>query len=353
MSGVTKDGILQTDDVGGSSSTTVAIGQPINANDAAVLNAPAVGTEFALAVRLVGATGGGGPATIADGADVVEGSLADAAVITDTTGTLSGKLRGLVKWAFERMPTSLGQKVMASSLPVVLSSDQSSIPVTGAFFQATQPVSAVNLDIRDLIFAADKVDVSGSTSVGVTGPLTDAQLRASAVPISAAALPLPTGAATEATLATRLAEATFTTRINTLGQKVAASSTPVVLASDQSSIPVTGPLTDTQLRATPVPISGTINTKTDLTPSAPSAVSVGVASALALAANANRKGLKLINTSNAIISLGLGNPAVLNSGITLAPYGVFQMDEYDFDLGAINAIASAAASNLAIQEFTT
>lgn len=76
-------------------------------------------------------------------------------------------------------------------------------------------------------------------------------------PISAASLPLPTGAATEATLATRateatlatraseatlatrLADATFTARINTLGQKTMANSTPVVLASDQSAIPVT------------------------------------------------------------------------------------------------------------------
>lgn len=39
------------------------------------------------------------------------------------------------------------------------------------------------------------VEISNA-SVPVTGPLTDAELRASAVPISAAALPLPTGAAT-------------------------------------------------------------------------------------------------------------------------------------------------------------
>lgn len=58
-------------------------------------------------------------------------------------------------------------------------------------------------------------------------------------PISAVSLPLPTGAATEATLATRLADATFTARINTLGQKTMANSTPVVIASDQSTIPVT------------------------------------------------------------------------------------------------------------------
>lgn len=57
-------------------------------------------------------------------------------------------------------------------------------------------------------------------------------------PISAASLPLPTGAATETTLGTRLADATFTGRINTLGQKTMANSTPVVLSSDQTVIPV-------------------------------------------------------------------------------------------------------------------
>lgn len=41
--------------------------------------------------------GGGGPATIVDGGDVAEGTTTDAAVTTDVNGTLSGKLRGLVK----------------------------------------------------------------------------------------------------------------------------------------------------------------------------------------------------------------------------------------------------------------
>lgn len=44
--------------------------------------------------------------------------------------------------------------------------------------------------------------------------------------------------ATEATLVTRLAEATFTTRINTQGQKTMAASTPVVIASDQTPVNV-------------------------------------------------------------------------------------------------------------------
>ncbi len=92
-------------------------------------------------------------------------------------------------------------------------------------------------------------------------------------------------------------------------------------------------------------------TKTALTPSSPTAASVGVASASALAANASRKGLVLTNTSSATISLGLGAAAVLNSGITLTPYGVWVMDEYTFCTSQVFATASAAASNLAIQEF--
>ena len=41
--------------------------------------------------------------------------------------------------------TSLGQVTMAGSLPVVLASDQSVIPVTGTFWQATQPVSLASV----------------------------------------------------------------------------------------------------------------------------------------------------------------------------------------------------------------
>lgn len=121
----------------------------------------------------------------------------------------------------------------------------------------------------------DGIDSLNITAAGA------AQVDGSAVtqPISAVSLPLPTGAATEATLAsidgnidvalstraseatlssidgnidvalsTRASEATvatllttaaFQARINTLGQKTMANSTPIVIASDQTAIPVT------------------------------------------------------------------------------------------------------------------
>jgi hypothetical protein len=56
--------------------------------------------------------------------------------------------------------------------------------------------------------------------------------------------------ATEATLAG------LSAKFGSLGQKAMAGSAPVVIASDQSAVPVSGPLTDTQLRATAVPVSG-------------------------------------------------------------------------------------------------
>jgi hypothetical protein len=71
-------------------------------------------------------------------------------------------------------------------------------PVTVGNFPATQPVS---------------------------GPLTDAQLRATAVPVSAASLPLPTGAATETTLAAVLTQSDFDTKAGALTEAAPATDT--------------------------------------------------------------------------------------------------------------------------------
>ena len=194
----------------------------------------------------------------------------------------------------------------------------SAVPISGVVavtnFPATQPISAVALPLpagaaTEATLALIKaktanLDVALSTRA-VTG-LTDAELRAVAVPISAAALPLPAGAATEATLATRsteatlatrLAEATFTARINTLGQKTMANSTPVVIASDQASIPVAVGAT-----------AGTLNNGAQ-TAVAGAAVSI-------LAANANRRTAIIQNVGAATIRVGAA--AVTNvTGIQL------------------------------------
>lgn len=103
---------------------------------------------------------------------------------------------------------------------------------------------------------------------------------------------------------------------------------------------------DVNATITPAPLAA-------LTPAAPTSATVGVTSALAVAANTSRKGLVLTNTSNNTISLGFGaNAAVLNSGITLTPNGVWVLDEFTYTTQAVNAIASGATSNLSIQEYS-
>lgn len=97
-----------------------------------------------------------------------------------------------------------------------------------------------------------------------------------------------------------------------------------------------------------------MSSKTDLAPAAPTTATVGVASGSAVAANASRKGLHLRNTSTTgqRISLSMNGAAVLDSGVTLYPQDAWEMAEYDFDVGAINAISSAASGRLSVQEFS-
>lgn len=87
---------------------------------------------------------------------------------------------------------------------------------------------------------------------------------------------------------------------------------------------------------------------------APAVVSVGGASASALAANANRKFLYLRNMDAAkVISLGFdGNAAVNGSGVVLNPgEGLTMQAPGDAQtVGQVFAIANPATANLAIQE---
>jgi hypothetical protein len=124
--------------------------------------------------------------------------------------------------------------VTQSTLPWVVGDGGGSLTVDGAVSLAAAIPAGAN--------TIGKVDQGA-------GGLLAWKVDGSAVvqPVSATALPLPVGAATELTLATRASEVTlagvlttaaFQGRVNTLGQKPSATSMPVVLASDQTQIPV-------------------------------------------------------------------------------------------------------------------
>lgn len=101
-------------------------------------------------------------------------------------------------------------------------------------------------------------------------------------------------------------------------------------------------------------ISGNVfvNQKISSTAASPTAVSVSTSSIQIVAANTARKGLVITNVSNNRISIAIGVTAVLNQGITLYPGGIYVMDAFTYNLSAFNAVASAASSAVAIQEFS-
>lgn len=172
--------------------------------------------------------------------------------VLDATGTST---------AIEK-PNPNGRTAASASRPVVLANEDKaavdliasrlagSLAVTGDFYPATQPVSGT-------------VGVSGS--VAVTGPLTDTQLRATAVTVSAASLPLPAGAATAAKQDEMIAAiAGISPGGGSGGDASAANQVTMIghLADIETALggtlAVSGPLTDTQLRAAPVTVSGDV-----------------------------------------------------------------------------------------------
>ncbi len=137
--------------------------------------------------------------------------------------TLAGVLTTIAYQA--RMPV-LGQALKTGSVPVVLASDQGTLPVS----LASVPIAtgaALDATVASVVSA-----LAGTLAV------------------SAVALPLPAGAATESTLGGLLTTTAFQTRVATLGQKAMAGSMPVTFASDQSALPVSGT----------VAVSGTVPT---------------------------------------------------------------------------------------------
>lgn len=95
-----------------------------------------------------------------------------------------------------------------------------------------------------------------------------------------------------------------------------------------------------------------VSTKTPLTAASPTFATVTGTSAQVIASDTTRKSLVLINLSSDNISFGVNTPAVVGSGITITPNGVWESDEYSYVTGQIQAISSGTSSQLAIQSFS-
>lgn len=134
-------------------------------------------------------------------------------------------------------------------------------------------------------------------------------------------------------LSTRLAEATFTARINTLGQKTMANSTPVVLPSDQSAIP--------------------ISTAQDFSDTATvTSVSVSTVVVTLLSSNANRKGFIIYNNGTTQVFIKFGTGATTSSFTLVLNGSGFYESSKPIYRGAITAIRNAGTANVLVTELT-
>lgn len=177
-------------------------------------------------------------------------------------------------------------------------------------------VSGVQVDPRDiraLTPASDSInvqDISGSIS-------------------------LPTGAATEAKQdAGNTSLASIDTKLNSLGQKASAGSVPVVIASDQSAVPVTIQTANGSLTNRSGTTSATANTSTQIIP-----------------ANPSRKYLIIQNVSTAVIWINFTSAATQSQPSFQLPIGAtFAMEGNFVSTEAVTAISSKASMAFTAKE---
>lgn len=189
-----------------------------------------------------GGGGGSGPVTVADGADVAQGTTTDPSSANTIVGILKA-IKAAVQGTLTVATHAVTQSgVWTTARSWTLSSATDSVNVGN--FPATQPVSlATNTpDVTDRSARLLGHVTVDNASVAVTGPLTDTQLRATRVPVDASGVAVPVtdnaGSLTvDAPVATPVWVRLSDGAAAFVGQKAMAASVPVVVASDQSAVP--------------------------------------------------------------------------------------------------------------------
>jgi hypothetical protein len=177
--------------------------------------------------------------------DAIGGTSEPAAASDNAVSGLNGLLRRFLAAIRDRLPAAL---TGAGNLRVSLQEQAGALAVSVGNTVATTGVVSVSNTVTvsgpltDAQLRAGAVPVSGNVNVGntvpVSGPLTDAQLRAGAVPVSGTFWPGTqpvSGPLTDAQLR--------------------AGAVPVSGTFWPGTQPVSGPLTDAELRATPVTVT--------------------------------------------------------------------------------------------------
>lgn len=171
------------------------------------------------------------------------------------------------------IPATLGQQTATNSMPVVIASNQSAIPTTVASLPLPTGAATEAKQDSQLTSLAGIDSKLASIDAGIPATLGQQPMASSlpvvlsgdqtAIPTTVASLPLPSGAATEAKQDTEISSLTTINATLTsidsgiptaLGQQTMANSMSVVLASNQTVLNVNATLVDE-----PIKMSGTEN----------------------------------------------------------------------------------------------
>lgn len=215
------------------------------------------------------------------------------------------------------IPNSLGSALTANSMPVNIASDQTvpisaaSLPLpSGASTSALQTSGNTSLSSLD-----SKTPALGQTNMAGSTPVVIASNQ-STIPVSLASSPLPTGASTSALQSTgNTSIASIDTKTPVLGQALAAASVPVVLTSAQittltplssvsvSNFPATQPISAASL---PLPAGASTSALQTTTNSSLSSIDGKLVDNFGLATGALRTAAQLGNASGSA-DFGAGN----------------------------------------------
>ncbi len=337
MAGTRRDGILETDDVGGGgASTNVDIVSPLG-QDVAAASVPVVIASDQSPVDISLHDGGVVPLPI-DSQLIYASSITNTkrALLTESVVVLRNEDGTITPWA-----GASGYTAFASNNYPWAKVLRSFISVTDSLLNSNG--AQISIDLRERSVEAVTIFLRSSNLMGTIEFQTQPGSTSAAMQVyNTRTRRWQTGIEVNPTLDTLYMIPSA--GLQTVFARITAYTSGSLLASASA-----GP----GVSALYAEVSGSvISTKSGLTGNAPAAVAVGVGSALAVAANALRKGLILVNTAGVNTSIAFGaNAAVLNAGITLVPLSTWKMDEYSFTTEAVNAISAAGPSNLAVQEF--
>lgn len=278
----------------------------------------------------------------------------DAQITLQTTANASlSSIDGKLSTIDSGIPAALGQTTMSASMPVVIASNQSAVPVSGTFWQTTQPVSAASLPLPT---GAATETTLAALNTKVTAVNTGAVTISSALPagsniIGNVRIDQTTPGTTNGSSLSHVGSTAVATGNGVVGTGVQR----VAIASDNTAFSVNAVQSGTWT----VQPGNTANTTAwlvqtaNLSSSSVTSVASSTSNVTLLASNSARKGATVFNDSTAILYLKFGATASATSyTVQIAAGGYYEFPGPTVYSGIVDGIWSAANGNARLTELS-